>query len=433
MKKVLIGILAAVLLAAVLFVPVPSPMYKDGGTRAFTALTYKRVHWNRITGDEVYAEHKTYWFPENFKSIDSLWAEEEPNLVHRFRATVLDIQESYVLVKPALGEWELQSSDRIALDGNALGNIGAQVGSVVEVYYRSGIMETYPAQIDAVKWELLSDFRDTAYQDQWLEEARAEDFPMGFTDFIITEIYSDCFFAVPVIPTPYTVKFNGTLSGEWCVGDQVLCTYQNTRKVDQRLESEILTVEPSTFVPDPMVAYKPVIYLYPETETRVSVALDLKGQLTCTYPAYNGGWQVTARPDGTLTDERGMEYNYLYWEGETQAQWDLETGFCVPGKDTAAFLEEALAKLGLNRREANEFIVYWLPLMEGNPYNTIHFQFDTYTDAAALRVTPQPDTVIRVFMVWQASDEAVPLPPQTLTAPERTGFTLVEWGGTQLP
>ena len=38
------------------------------------------------------------------------------------------------------------------------------------------------------------------------------------------------------------------------------------------------------------VGMKPVIYLYPETETRVTVKLDLPGELTCAYPAYDGGW-----------------------------------------------------------------------------------------------------------------------------------------------
>ena len=98
----------------------------------------------------------------------------------------------------------------------------------------------------------------------------------------------------------------------------------------------------------------------------------------------------------------------------------------------AASGEEALEKLGLNRKEANEFIVYWLPLMEQNPYNIISFQTDIYTDAATLKIDPAPDTLIRVFMVWKASDAFVELPEQELTAPERSGFTVIEWGGTEV-
>ena len=91
-----------------------------------------------------------------------------------------------------------------------------------------------------------------------------------------------------------------------------------------------------------------------------------------------------------------------------------------------------MARLGLTRREANEFIVFWLPRMEQNPYNIITFQTDRYTETARLDIDPAPDTLIRVFMAWQASDTAVGLPAQSLSAPARRGFTVVEWGGTEL-
>ena len=181
------------------------------------------------------------------------------------------------------------------------------------------------------------------------------------------------------------------------------------------------------------VTAKPVIYLYPEGETEVTVKLDCDGGLTCTYPAYEDGWSVTAQPDGTLTDEAGQTYRYLYWEGRSETEYDFSTGFCVAGEDTAAFLEEALAELGLTRAEANEFIIYWLPRMEGNAYNLLSFQTDAYTDHARLMVTPQPDTVLRVFLAWRPLAAPVDVPAQTLSAPSRQGFTLVEWGGTELP
>ena len=177
---------------------------------------------------------------------------------------------------------------------------------------------------------------------------------------------------------------------------------------------------------------KPVIYLYPEEETEVTVRLDYDGTLTCTYPAYEDGWTVTAAPDGALTDEAGQTYNYLYWEGAAQTEYDFSQGFCVPGADTAAFLEDALSRLGLTRREANEFIVYWLPRMEPNPYNLISFQSAAYTDHACLTVTPEPDSLLRVFMAWKPLEAPADLPAQELPAFERTGFTVVEWGGAEL-
>lgn len=179
-------------------------------------------------------------------------------------------------------------------------------------------------------------------------------------------------------------------------------------------------------------AEKPVIYLYPEDVTDVSVTLDYSGTLTSTYPKYTDGWRVTAAPDGMLTDSAGREYYCLYWEGESDTEYNLSKGFVVRGVDTAEFLEDALSKLGLTEREANEFIIYWLPRMEVNEYNLISFQSTTYTSNAVLDIAPEPDTLIRVFMAWQGLDAPVEIEAQELTAPERTGFTVVEWGGTEI-
>ena len=178
---------------------------------------------------------------------------------------------------------------------------------------------------------------------------------------------------------------------------------------------------------------KPVIYLYPEKETLVSVTLGYDGQFTSTYPSYKDGWTVDAAPDGTLTDpDTGRQYYCLFWEGVTEAEYDFSTGFCVAGADTAAFLEKALADLGLTEKEANEFIIYWLPRMEGNAYNLVSFQTTAYTDSAKLTIDPAPDTLIRVFMAWQGLEEPVEITSQALTAPARTGFTAVEWGGAEI-
>ena len=77
----------------------------------------------------------------------------------------------------------------------------------------------------------------------------------------------------------------------------------------------------------------------------------------------------------------------------------------------------------------DRFIVYWLPQMQDNPYNLIAFQSDAYTRTAQLTVTPEPDTLLRVFMAWTPPEHPVELPAQSLTAPARIGFTAVEWGG----
>lgn len=434
-KKMWIPILIVAVIA-ILVIPIPTGTYKDGGTREYTSLTYKIVDWNRLTDDgSTYSATKVYFFPNNFRSIDNLWYKEEPKVEHSFIATILEINGSSVTVQPVENSAILMSSDKVSFGTADLEKIDAEVGSVVKVIYTGGVMESYPAKVNAKSWSLSDDLRHMEYTEQWLDKETAEKYDNNIFDHItITKIYSNCFFARTVIPMPYEIKLNGTLSDEWCVGDQVTATYSNVYYDDenQRVEVDFTSVEASDWQPDPNAAYKPVIYLYPEEETKVSVNLNLNGRLTCTYPSYKEGWTVTAVPDGTLTDANGQTYNYLYWEGETYAQYDLSKGFCVKGEDTAAFLEGALEQLGLTRREANEFIVYWLPLMEQNLYNIISFQTDIYTDNAKLMVDPAPDTLIRVFMAWQSADEYVELEKQDLTAPERTGFTVVEWGGTEI-
>lgn len=184
--------------------------------------------------------------------------------------------------------------------------------------------------------------------------------------------------------------------------------------------------------PSSFVAKKPVVYLYPEKKTDVTVSLSLNGKLTCAYPKYEDMWRVTADTDGTLTDKQGKEYNYLYWEGELNAEYDFSKGFCVKGKETAQFLETALEKLGLTRKEANEFIIYWLPLMQENEYNIISFQTGAYENSAKLNINPAPDTLIRVFMAYKPINDYVEIEKQELTAPKRNGFVAVEWGGAEV-
>ncbi len=179
---------------------------------------------------------------------------------------------------------------------------------------------------------------------------------------------------------------------------------------------------------------KPAIYLYPEAETEVSVVLGRSEALTAVYPAYDDGWRVTACPDGTLYGENGRAYYTLYYEADPPLPaLDDESGFVIRGDEAAPFLEEKLALLGLSEREAEEMIIYWLPLLQAHDYLWIHFlSAEAIDEAMPLSIDPAPDTIIRVMMLWKGLDEPVSVPEQTLTPAQRTGFTAVEWGGIEL-
>ena len=183
------------------------------------------------------------------------------------------------------------------------------------------------------------------------------------------------------------------------------------------------------------MAEKPIIYLYPKQTTELSVTLGKPENITCSYPQYDkDGWQVIAEPDGNIIDKQtGRNLYSLYWEGINNNKVDFKEGFVVKAEDTIKFLEEKLAVLGLNEREAEEFIVYWLPKLQENKYNLIRFaSMDEINEGMPLNFSVQPDTVIRVLMQYKGLDKPIEIKEQKLTTPERKGFVAVEWGGSEI-
>ena len=178
------------------------------------------------------------------------------------------------------------------------------------------------------------------------------------------------------------------------------------------------------------VSYKPMIYLYPEEITEVTVKLGKPELLTTTYPKYNDSWNVTAYPNGDLKDNNKTYYG-LYWEGLNTLNPTFEDGFVVSKENLISFLEEKLNILGLTEREANEFIIYWLPILEQNEFNLIRFEsIEEINNQMPLIINPTPDSIIRVLMEYKPLDKEIDIKEQKLTTPVREGFTLVEWGGT---
>ena len=239
----------------------------------------------------------------------------------------------------------------------------------------------------------------------------------------------------------YRVQVQGNQLRVWASDmPQVLQFTVPQKEVDELLtetDNRITYEKENIEKPNPETA-KPVIYLYPEQETKVNVQLTFNGTLTSTYPTLPPeGWTVTAQPDGTLTDEEGRSYRYLFWEGVADVDWKQDSGFLVKAEDAREFLEQSLTQLGLNELEQNDFITYWLPKLEKNGESFVTFAAEQYADNAVLTVTPQPDSVLRVQMLISKVDDSnraafQKLPEQELPRFEREGFVLVEWGGTDL-
>jgi hypothetical protein len=180
---------------------------------------------------------------------------------------------------------------------------------------------------------------------------------------------------------------------------------------------------------------KPIIYLYPQDDTDVTVSLGNKDNIIVSYPEYFDGWHVLAKPNGDLTDlNTGKQLYSLYYENISDYKFSVkQDGFVVSDDDVDEFLDEKLEILGLNYKEREEFIVYWLPVLKENKYNYIRFATaEEIEKNMPLTIAPAPDSVIRVLLTFKGLDKPLEVKEQKLSSPQRSGFVAVEWGGTEL-
>ncbi len=189
------------------------------------------------------------------------------------------------------------------------------------------------------------------------------------------------------------------------------------------------------------LAEKPAIYLYPKKEMDINVHLKFAGKIQTTYPLYLNGWNVIASPNGKLFNKNDRRnYSYLFWDGSytfPKSHYKFTEGFTVKKEDYIPFLESKLQLIGLNETETNDFIVYWLPRLNNFDYCQMRFNInDDIFGTAQINTNPSFDSQIRVFMEFKgfngAFTEASPLMMQSLPALKRIGFTLVEWGGSEM-
>ena len=178
--------------------------------------------------------------------------------------------------------------------------------------------------------------------------------------------------------------------------------------------------------------YKPVLYLYPTENTNITVKFEHPEYLTTTYPKYNHGWSVNADTNGNLYDENGKYYYALYWEEVYHNKPSFKEGFYVEKDDAIEFLEEKLSIIGLNDRERNEFIMYWLPILESNKKSLVYFELtESKEKYNKLIINPTPDSLLRITMHVKKVNRKINAKEQELPTFNRVGFVAVEWGGVR--
>lgn len=85
----------------------------------------------------------------------------------------------------------------------------------------------------------------------------------------------------------------------------------------------------------------------------------------------------------------------------------------------------------MNEKEKDDFMKAWLPYFSDSPYYFITFLDQNIIDKIApLHISPKLDTVIRVLMDTRPLKHPINVvEPEFERVPQRSGFTVVEWGG----
>lgn len=202
------------------------------------------------------------------------------------------------------------------------------------------------------------------------------------------------------------------------------------------LQLETFQVKEDT-TPNPWLSAwcKPAINLYPTEKTDVHVEVAPQGKMLLTIPQYpQGGWDVTAYPDGKIT-HANKDYPYLYWEASIPDKLISQPndGYVVAYDELPATFSTLLPQLGLNAKEQKEFGEYWLKaLPRANYYFIGIVPQSKVNEIAPLKVNPAPESVLRVSVYFKALDEKTNVSAPSLadfSSFQRNGFTVTEWGG----
>ncbi len=173
---------------------------------------------------------------------------------------------------------------------------------------------------------------------------------------------------------------------------------------------------------------KPNIYIYPEVKTNLFVSLKFPvgGSVTVSEPPYQNGWNITVEPSGRINDA----YDYLFYESGNPDLCQYESGWVVKNSNLTTFFSENMLATGFSQREINDFLDYWIPILDSHPFYIIYPQYKSDIDKMILlELSQQPDNILRLFYSIKGStDEDIKLSPPLIPKFERSGFVVAEWG-----
>ena len=349
--------------------------------------------------------------------------QEETRKIENVRIEKIDGKEFYVMTGTYTGDYDYQSINLAKYYSSD------EARQKIENYNKTEIMDYDKYVAFCKEWELKQKYNSTEYNYMIISYS-------SYGQPIVNAKIANVLFDADTVNVYLWEEVRGVTAdiGGYFIAIPINKTITEKNVYMVLTEEEFTRLKNGERGPYEYSVDKPVIYIYPERDTIVNVELGYPELLTVTYPKYNNGWKYLATKNGDLIDlNTGRKYYALYWEGKKDNLMMKQDGFIVKGSDTISFLEEKLSILGLNEREANEFIMYWLPKLEGNKYNYIRFETEEEINTyMSLTVSPQPETVIRVIMDYKALDSEISIKEQKLNPKTRKGYTVVEWGGSQI-
>ncbi|NIM65326.1 MAG: hypothetical protein GTO51_04975 [Candidatus Latescibacteria bacterium] len=181
----------------------------------------------------------------------------------------------------------------------------------------------------------------------------------------------------------------------------------------------------------PQPVRKPAIYIYPKEDAYFQVRLDLNNGtvLTKSVPEYGDGWDVLVEKSGKIDHQ----YEYLFYEASLGRIPELSRGWCISLDHAATELHSLLMQIGLNEKETEEFLEYWLDLLVRFEYYMVFPVFDrSLDDMVELHIMPEPDAMLRFWLFFRGCDAYTSPPAPELPDFQRGPTTVVEWGGVLL-
>ncbi|KAF8676591.1 Ubiquitin-like protein [Rhizoctonia solani] len=195
-----------------------------------------------------------------------------------------------------------------------------------------------------------------------------------------------------------------------------------------------------------LVGGKPIIYIFPAStvkDVRVHLSLSRSWSFSEIYPPAEVStltdgqtidWAVDAKPDGTLFDKvANREVAYLFWEAHTSPRlpsppvtrpgtpveisaltFDPSSpvllssqSVLLPFDKITGYIDDVLMALGFHLEARTSFITYWLPSLSRHTYVALRFlPQEEYEKAAPLNITPAPEVITRVFMLFRGVEES---------------------------